>query len=68
MVGRALRRQDKRNRTPAKRVEDDEEVDADDCEDIVASESVLVGVDCLVDANVEHGERLAGSASDERPL
>lgn len=68
VVGRALGREHKGDRAPTKRVEDDEEVHADNREDGIAVQRASRWVHSLVDANVEHGERLACRANQQRPL
>lgn len=68
VIWRAFGREHKGNGSPAERVEDDKEVDADDGEDGVAIELAGGRVHCLVDADVKHGERLACRANEEGPL
>ena len=65
-----LSTQNERNRSPSERVEDHEQVNANDRKRRVSVERLAFddGVDCLVDANVEHGESLSGATDDERPL
>jgi len=66
----ALRTQHERNRSPSERVKDNKQVDADNRKRRVSVERLAWndGVDCLVDANVEHGESLSGATNDKRPF
>lgn len=66
----ALGTQNERNRSPSERIEYHEQVNAHDrkCRVSVERLAFYNGVDCLVDANVEHGESLSGTTDDKRPL
>jgi hypothetical protein len=66
----ALRTQHERNRTPAKRIEHHEQVNAHNRKGGVAVKGLAWNdrVNGLINADVEHGKGLSGSADDERPF